>query len=84
MMVPSYLCYGCRTVSGFHALLERDGLFQEYGGMLLSDYIIKNPDQHPGNIGILLQSDTFEVMGLSPLYEFGQSFFFPRPAMYDF
>lgn len=84
MMVPSYLYYDYETPAELQAQLERDGLLRDYGNMLLADYVIKNIDRHPGNIGVLLNAETFELIGLPKLYDNGQSFFFPGPpAMYD-
>lgn len=37
--------------------------------MLLLDSIIVNPDRHPGNIGFIIDNNTFEIQDMSPIYD---------------
>lgn len=84
MMVHSNVYFDFDTVDQMLSLFKEHGLLQSYADMLLADYLMRNQDRHPGNIGVLLDSETFELKGLAPLYDNGQSFFFnDNPALYE-
>lgn len=84
MMVHSNVYFDFDTVDQMLSLFKEHGLLPSYADMLLADYLMGNRDRHPGNIGVLLDSETFELKGLAPLYDNGQSFFFDgNPALYE-
>lgn len=83
MLVHSNVYFDFETVGQLLELLQANGLLQEYADMLLADFLMQNQDRHPGNIGVLLDSESFVLKGLAPLYDNGQSFFFSdKPALY--
>lgn len=56
------------------AMHKEMGLDNHFRGMLLLDFLTLNTDRHLGNFGYLFDSDTMEVLGLSPIYDNNLSF----------
>lgn len=84
MMVQSNIYFDFDTVDQLVEQMQNNGLLPEFANMMLADFIMKNQDRHSGNIGVLLDSDTFVLKGLAPLYDNGQSFFFTgTPALFN-
>lgn len=52
---------------------EKLGYGNEIRQMYMLDSLILNQDRHLGNIGFLFDNDTFEIIGLSPIYDFNIS-----------
>jgi hypothetical protein len=67
--------YRDMTLLEFDARLKRigikttDEMRKQLREMLLLDAIIVNPDRHSGNIGLLMNNDTFSVFSMSPIYD---------------
>lgn len=62
-------------------LLEHVGINRRYADNFLNreiliDYIISNIDRHMRNIEILRDSNSLEVLGMAPMFDFGNSMFF--------
>ncbi len=75
MLLPSTVLLEPGKVS-FGGLLERCrdlGILPQLAEYMILDAIILNTDRHLGNIGILCDADTFEIKGLSPIYDNGVS-----------
>ena len=49
------------------------GFEQECREMILIDSIVFNQDRHLGNFGFLFDTDTFEITGFAPLFDFNLS-----------
>lgn len=49
------------------------GVKESLGEYFITDALILNEDRHLGNIGVICDADTFEVKGLSPIYDNGVS-----------
>lgn len=52
---------------------EKLGFGEEIRKMYMLDSLILNQDRHLGNVGFLFNNDTFEILGLSPIYDFNLS-----------
>ncbi|MCF0229106.1 MAG: HipA domain-containing protein [Parasporobacterium sp.] len=52
---------------------DKMGFGDEIRQMYLLDCLILNQDRHLGNIGFLFDNNTFEITGLSPVYDFNVS-----------
>ena len=46
--------------------------------MIALDFIIGNEDRHRGNFGILRNAETLEWLGIAPIFDNGNSFFFDQ------
>ena len=46
---------------------------QELNDMMVFDFIIENQDRHFGNFGLMIDNDSGEVLGLSPILDNGYS-----------
>lgn len=52
---------------------KRIGEKKNIDKMLVFDYIISNPDRNVSNFGFLRDADTFDSLGLAPLFDHGKS-----------
>lgn len=53
---------------------ESIGQLQAFNNMLLHDAVTLNVDRHNRNFGILINSDTYEVLSMCPLYDFNMCY----------
>lgn len=72
-MVPSYMLSSFKYFSDFIRFCTRRGWADQLAQYLIFDYLTCNPDRHAGNISVLMDADTFETLGLSPIYDNGMS-----------
>lgn len=69
-----------------HLILEKDATYLDileyydsigsgelFRSMIVLDYLIMNEDRHMGNYGVLVDNDTFEILGLNPVFDFNIS-----------
>lgn len=72
MLLPIYLYY---SFSRFNELLQkcRDDLATGLSQHLVFDYLSCNTDRHAGNIGVILNADTYELEGMAPIFDNGCS-----------
>lgn len=54
-------------------ICKSKGLMAQLAEYIIIDALILNEDRHLGNFGILCDADTFEIKGLSPIYDNGVS-----------
>ena len=52
---------------------KQKGFEDEFRNMIVFDSIIMNPDRHTGNFGFLIDNNTLEIVGFSPLYDYNYS-----------
>lgn len=52
---------------------------KQLDAMLAFDYFINNTDRHYGNFGFLRRVDTLEWLGMAPIFDNGNSFWFDEP-----
>ena len=50
-------------------------ILYDYRCLLLFDCLIHNPDRHTENYGLLFNTDTFEIIGLAPIFDNDNSLF---------
>lgn len=62
-------------VSSYYEKLD---CVQKFNDMLLHDAVTLNVDRHARNFGVLINSDTYEVLDMSPLYDFNMCYGFDR------
>lgn len=73
MMIPIYMLVGSSDIGKIMDKARDLDLMDDLARMIVFDYIALNSDRHAGNIGVMLDSDTFEVKGLAPIYDNGMS-----------
>lgn len=75
MLLPAEVL-ATRTSMTFADLVNvctNKGILSQLAEYAITDAIILNEDRHLGNFGILCDADTFEIKGLSPIYDNGVS-----------
>ena len=72
-MAPSFMMMPFSSFKGFVNSCVRDGFGHQLAEYLIFDFLTCNPDRHAGNISILFDPDTYELLGLSPIYDNGMS-----------
>lgn len=83
MLLPSTSLLG-RTgdFERFMRICLEKGWSEQLAELLLTDAILLNEDRHFGNIGIFCDADSFEPLGLSPIFDNGVSlccFYYRHP-----
>lgn len=53
---------------------ESYGFVEELAEYVVLDALIRNPDRHLGNIGVLVNTDTLAPIGLAPVFDNGMGF----------
>jgi hypothetical protein len=98
-MVPFSIIAQTSSYLGLINNARRFNAEKELNDMLALDILIGNNDRHLGNIQVMFDNDTFEVQGMSPIFDNGQGlcnrvpeitfealkecFFKRSPALYD-
>lgn len=68
--------YALSTVQNFYDLIDtgkKYGIEKDLKTMLSFDILTGNNDRHQGNIQLMFDNDTFEIQGLSPVFDNGQA-----------
>lgn len=71
MLVPSHVYLEFEQYDELLVACDRAGILRDLSEMLIFDYLSLNNDRHAGNIGILLDANTFEFLGMAPLFDNG-------------
>ena len=56
-------------------LMRGYGLEEDYRRLIVLDGIIFNPDRHFGNLGFLVDNETFDILGLAPAFDHNMALF---------
>lgn len=67
-----YMDYG-KTMATLLKYVKQLGFDYEFKSMLVGDTVIMNEDRHLGNFGVLVDNDSFEIVGFAPLFDHNQS-----------
>lgn len=73
MLLPIHAYY---SFGRFNELLQKcaaDGVAEGLAQHLVLDYLTCNTDRHAGNLGVMLDADTFDLIGFAPVYDNGCS-----------
>lgn len=73
MYLPVYKYFALRTIEGLMRDCIKHGIGEALAQHLIYDYLSWNTDRHAGNFGVLLDSDTFELKGMAPIFDNGCS-----------
>lgn len=73
MFQPIYLKYTFNVLEDLIRFCTRDGIERGLAQHLVFDYLSWNTDRHAGNLGVLLDSDTFKLRGFAPIFDNGCS-----------
>lgn len=68
-MIPAF--YLCSSYDSLIHYCEENNFIDDLYRMFIFDFIICNSDRHLRNIGFLFNSDTYEILGLAPIYDNG-------------
>lgn len=73
MYLPIYKYFFFRTLEGLLQECINHGIGEALAQHLVYDYLSWNTDRHAGNFGVLLDSTTFELKGMAPIFDNGCS-----------
>lgn len=73
MYLPIYKWYRFDGISDLLQECINQGIGEALAQHLVYDYLSWNTDRHAGNLGVLLDSDTFELRGMAPIFDNGCS-----------
>lgn len=75
MLLPTEVLATGSTLdfSDLMKICKDKGILPQLAEYALTDAVILNEDRHLGNFGVLCDADTFEIKGLSPIYDNGVS-----------
>lgn len=73
MYLPVYKYFALRTIEVLMRDCVKHGIGEALAQHLIYDYLSWNTDRHAGNFGVLLDSDTFELKGMAPIFDNGCS-----------
>lgn len=77
MMLPMWYAIESSNVYDILGYLSEvsEDMLNDMCKMLVFDYIVVNTDRHLGNVGVLLDTENFKVIGLAPIYDNGLGLF---------
>lgn len=73
MLLPIYRYYNFTSMAKLMKDCTQDKIEDGLAQMLVYDYLSWNTDRHAGNLGVLLDADTFELISFAPLWDHGCS-----------
>lgn len=73
MLLPIYRYYNFRSIDKLVELCMADGVVTGLAQHLVYDYLSWNTDRHAGNLGVILDADTFVLKRFAPIYDNGVS-----------
>lgn len=73
MLLPIHKMYDFSDIYKLIDLCKRDGIVYGLAQHLIFDYLSLNNDRHSGNLGVLLNADTYELIDFAPIYDNGVS-----------
>ena len=71
MLLPFSKCITKYTMKDIVAFCMKHGIVNHFYELLIFDYLVLNPDRHLGNLGVMVDTDTFEIVGMAPIYDNG-------------
>lgn len=71
MMVPLGYCLTKCDLAGVIEFCEEHDILEALYEILMFDYLVTNNDRHLNNIGVLMDVNNFEVLGLAPIFDNG-------------
>ncbi len=69
-----------RSISGLLEYFRSIGSEDAFRRMMILDAIILNTDRHPGNFGVLFDTDTMQVTTMAPVFDNNRSLLFDLDA----
>ena len=69
-----------RSISGLLEYFRSIGSEDAFRRMMILDAIILNTDRHPGNFGVLFDTDTMQVKTIAPVFDNNRSLLFDLDA----
>lgn len=57
-------------------LMNRLGFQKEFSEMIIGDYLVGNADRHSHNFGVIINSDTKDILRFAPLFDHGVSYIY--------
>ena len=75
MLLPIYKYYNFTSMTKVIKDCVADGMDNGIAQMMVFDYLSWNTDRHTGNFGVLLDADTFALIGFAPIWDNGCSMF---------
>lgn len=73
MLLPVSRYYDFRTIDKLVHLCIKDGVSEGLTQHLIFDYLSWNTDRHAGNLGVILDADTFQLIKFAPIFDNGVS-----------
>lgn len=73
MLLPIYRYYDFRSIDKLIDLCTKDGIVAGLAQHLVFDYLSWNTDRHAGNLGVILNADTFQLKTFAPIFDNGVS-----------
>ena len=71
MLLPIHMFLEFEDIFGLMQSARDVGVLDDIARILVFDYISLNNDRHAGNIGVLLDADSFELKCLAPIFDNG-------------
>lgn len=71
MLLPIHYWFLFNSIEQLITQCQSAGIAVNLAHQLVCDYLFANTDRHAGNIGVLLNADTFELIGMAPIYDNG-------------
>lgn len=73
MLLPIYRYYNFKSIGSLMDMCRKDGISIGLAQHLVFDYLSWNTDRHAGNLGVILDADTFELKSFAPIFDNGMS-----------
>lgn len=73
MLLPICRYYNFSSMLRLFKDCREDGIASGLAQMLIYDYLSWNTDRHAGNLGVILDADTYELKRFAPLWDHGCS-----------
>lgn len=73
MLLPIYRYYNFQSLSELIDLCAKDRIVEGLAQHLVFDYLSWNTDRHAGNLGVILDADTFQLKTFAPIFDNGVS-----------
>ena len=73
MLLPMYRYYNFNNIDELVTFCNNDGISDGLAQHLVFDYLSWNTDRHAGNLGVILDADTFELKSFAPIFDNGMS-----------
>lgn len=83
MLVPMSRCINKPVIGEVINFAKEHGFREVLAQMLVFDYLAVNDDRHLNNFGVLVNTDTYEIKGMAPVYDNGASFLPMAMMEYD-